>query len=302
MNDETEPTPIEDDNLEALPESVDAIIDAESDESLLESYVDADANDIESETSIDDDIMDIIDDSDDMMGDALDIDAALASVGTLEEELAEREAQEQAEREYIEAQRQAEAEEAQRRASHYFPRPPLLSLKRGEMASVIPALVLMAFGAWLTMTLTTNDGKLNESLTLVLGMASIGLILVTQWMTSERWSRGTGFLGLTLLLSSGLMVFLANDTQLGYEGYPLVIVILGLSMLLIQFLSQPIGINLTFIGIALIVAGMIGLIVSTGIIEGQEWKDIAQVAWIPVLIIVLFMIGIPLVLNRRGRE
>lgn len=302
MNDETEPTPIEDDNLEALPESVDAIIDAESDESLLESYVDADANDIESETSIDDDIMDIIDDSDDMMGDALDIDAALASVGTLEEELAEREAQEQAEREYIEAQRQAEAEEAQRRASHYFPRPPLLSLKRGEMASVIPALVLMAFGAWLTMTLTTNDGKLNESLTLVLGMASIGLILVTQWMTSERWSRGTGFLGLTLLLSSGLMVFLANDAQLGYEGYPLVIVILGLSMLLIQFLSQPIGINLTFIGIALIVAGMIGLIVSTGIIEGQEWKDIAQVAWIPVLIIVLFMIGIPLVLNRRGRE
>lgn len=301
MNDETEQTPIEDDNVESPPESVDDLIDAELDEASLESD-DSDVDDLESQESPADDITDAIDEADDMMGGTLDIDAALASVGTLEEELAEREAQEQAEREAIEAERRAEAEERERRASHYFPRPPLLSLKRGQMASVIPALILIAFGAWLTMTLTTNDGELNESLTLLLGIASIGVILVTQWMTSERWSRGTGFLGLILLFGSGLMAFLSTDTQLGYEGYPLVIVILGLSMLLVQFLSQPIGINLTFIGLALIVAGMVGLVVSTGIIEGEEWENIAEVAWIPVLIVVLFMIGMPLLLNRRGRE
>lgn len=73
----------------------------------------------------------------------LDVDAALQAVSSLSDMIAEKEAVEQAVA-TAEAERSAREEEFR---SNPFPRPPMSSLQRGQIASIVPALALIAIGA-----------------------------------------------------------------------------------------------------------------------------------------------------------
>jgi len=228
----------------------------------------------------------------------LDIDAALASVADLDQIMAEQEAAEAEERARQEAQARAAEEAARQRDAYYFARPPLPTLVRGRVNSVVPAVVLIAIGAWLTFTLA-NNGAVNPGLLGVVLMGGLGVILLAQWLASGRWSRGAVFGALGILISIGVIIFLVQTNEMGADGWPLIIVGLGAAILLSALLSQVTQGRLIFTGGALIAAGLVMLAVTTGVIDAGI-VDLIRQSWPVVLGAALFLLLLPLVVRRRG--
>lgn len=186
----------------------------------------------------------------------LDIDAALASVATLDQALAEQQASENAARLRAEAEAKAAEEAARRRAAHYFPQPPPSQLARGQLTSVLPAFSLIAVGAWLTLTLASGQ---SPTAPLIGGVcaAVAGLALLLQWLTSGRWARGAGLAGFLLLAETGVLAFLAMPTGPNAAGWPLTIVAFGAALLLIALLGQPLDGRIGLLGAAVTAAGLV---------------------------------------------
>src|SRR5690606_31981615 len=149
--------------------------------------------------------------------------------------LAERDAAEIAERESIESERRAAEAEAKRRAEHYFPRPPLVEIERGQMASVVPALLLIGLGAWWTFALTTLETPPGFGQMALGIMAVFGIVLIAYWLFSGRWSSGALFGGLTSLLGAG-MIFSINQGIVD-GGYALLFLAPAIAMLLTALFS-----------------------------------------------------------------
>ena len=130
-----------------------------------------------------------------------DIDAALAAVASLSEMMPEREA---------EAQARADSQQGTPTFVPEMPMPPLTTLKRGQLGSIVPALLLIGFGAWLT--LTTTSGTPPDPL-LVAGRdrrRDHAVTLLAQWIGTGRWSRGVLFFALLVLLVGGRDRLLAS--------------------------------------------------------------------------------------------
>ena len=77
--------------------------------------------------------------------------------------------------------------------------PPLTTLKRGQLGSVVPALLLIGLGAWLTLT-TTSGTPPDPLLVAAVVVGGIVVSLLAQWLGTGRWSRGALFFALLLLL------------------------------------------------------------------------------------------------------
>jgi hypothetical protein len=235
------------------------------------------------------------------MGAALDVDAALASVAALPDVVAERTAQEEAERARIEAEAQAREADASRRATHYFARPPRVALQRGRLSSVIPALVLIATGAWLTLTLTTSEEQTLETGSTALVIAGgLGLMMLAYWIGSGRWSRGACFGGLFILLSAAVLVFLTQDDTLQADGWPMLIVAGGVAALLTALLAQPTSGRLIFTGLALVVAGLLALFVVTSDTLLDDLNDYGAIMGGVALVATLILMALPVLAGRRG--
>lgn len=228
-----------------------------------------------------------------------DVDAVLASVAQLEDVIAEQEAAEMAERERLEAEARAAEEEERRKASHYFPRPPALQIERGQMASTVPALILMGIGAWLTLTLTSTSGALQTGTILLVAIGGAGATLVAYWFSSRRWASGALFAGLGLLLCAGTILILTSVENLRADGWPLFSVAVGLAALLTAFLSQSAGTGWIFAGISLILAGLTGLAVTTGSV-GDNLVSTAELMWPVLLVFCAILLALPLAFRRRG--
>ncbi|MFN8565239.1 MAG: hypothetical protein U0703_27260 [Anaerolineae bacterium] len=159
-----------------------------------------------------------------------DVDAALAAVASLSELMPEREA---------EAQARADSRQSAATFEPEMPMPPLTTLRRGQLGSVVPALLLIGFGAWLT--LTTTGGAPPDAM-LVAGVVIGGIVLTLL----AQWARGAGRVGwcssLLILLVTGVVVFSVQPggIDLG-RGYPLLAVAVGLAMVLAGFLARPVN-------------------------------------------------------------
>ncbi|MBC7872319.1 MAG: hypothetical protein H7Y09_15860 [Chitinophagaceae bacterium] len=228
----------------------------------------------------------------------MDIDAALASVADLDQIMAEQEAAESAERVRQEAQARSAEEAARKRDAYYFARPPLPTLARGQIGSVVPAVILIAIGAWLTFTLA-NNGTVEPALLGLVLAGALGVILLAQWLTSGRWARGSVFGALGVVFSVGVIILLAQTDEPGVAGWPLIIVGLGAAIILSALLSQVTNGRLIFTGAALITAGLVMLAVTTGGIDTQL-VDLIRQAWPVVLGAAVFLMLLPMVIRRRG--
>ena len=219
----------------------------------------------------------------------LDIDAALASVASLSDVIAEQEAEEAAEIARVEAQEEAQAEAERRRADYYFPRPPAMTLQRGQLASVIPALLLIALGAWLTFTLSTADTAPSTATIGLISAMALGVMLVGYWLSSERWLRGALFGGLSLIFLSGALLVITP------EGWPLLLAAVGGAMLLSTVLSPGPSRGVTlFSGVLLVIAGVAGFAVTTEAIPTDPIATIAPV----ILVLALAVLFLPALLRR----
>jgi hypothetical protein len=233
--------------------------------------------------------------------DGMDIEAALAAVSTLSDMLAEQEAAEQARIAQIEAEAQAAAER-QARMEHpeqFFPVPPMSTLHRGQMASVIPALLLIGIGVWLTFSFTTKAPP-DASLIAAITFGGIGLVLLVRWLGSGRWARGSLFGGLSLLFSAGLLFFLLSSPLPGLlQGWPLLLVGIGIAAALTGFLAIPRHRRLLLSGLGLIVAGIAGSIITMNILS-DDFVNTAASLWPVAIIAVIIVWLLPVIFRQRS--
>lgn len=181
-----------------------------------------------------------------------------------------------------------------------FTRPPLMRLQRGQAASVTPALLLIASGAWLTFALTTG-ASLPDPLTLMsVGLGAVGVIFLSLWLSSQRWAQGGFFVGAWLLLSSIVLIYLFQPTELDFQsGWSLLIVAFGAAWALTGFMTFPRRVPFGLVGVIIAIGGILG----TGILSNRldaRLLDIAQ-SLLPFALVFLFVIIVIPIISRRRR-
>jgi hypothetical protein len=197
------------------------------------------------------------------------------------------------------AQREAEREFVLPAFEPALPMPPMSRLRRGRLGSLVPALVLIALGAWLT--LTTTAGTPPDP-ALVAGAAVGGLVLtlLAQWIATGRWGRGYLFFALLIVLLAGILVFSTQPGGLSLvRGWPLLVIAVGLAVILSGLLSRPVYRRLLQPGLLLVIAGLLGMIVTNNVLPQRLLTTAAL--WAPVVAVVVAVLWLlPLVFRRRG--
>lgn len=183
-----------------------------------------------------------------------------------------------------------------------FSRPPLMRLQRGQAASVIPALLLIASGAWLTFALTTGAALPDPLILLSAGVGGLGVIFLSLWMSSQRWAQGGFFIGAWLLLSSIVLIYLFQPTGLDFNsGWALLIVAFGAAWALTGFITFPRRVPFGVVGLLIAIAGGLG----TGVLSNQldaRLVDIAQSLLPVALIFLVIIIVLPMISRRRRAQ
>lgn len=216
----------------------------------------------------------------------IDVDSALAAVSDLDVMLAEQEEEERREqvRVWLAEREQARLIEVTRVP---LVTPDLLTLARGNIASVVPGLALIGIGAWLTFAFTTDTAPALPVMAAIIGGA-LGLTLLVAWLAGGRWNRG-----LLLLLAWGGFsagsVFLPVPIGWGITGA------LGVAVLLTGLLGRPFSPRLMGAG------GVIGLIAALGIVYGLGYIPpvvltalALPLVWIPITVVAGLILLLPL--------
>lgn len=234
------------------------------------------------------------------IGDSLDIDAALAAVATLDDLLAEQEAVEQSRiaQEQADAEAKAERQARLKNPERFFPMPPLLTLQRGRIDSVIPALALILIGIWLTITTTTSGGTPSPALVSGAVLLGLTLTLLASWSSSGRWARGSLFFALVVVLVGGLSALLLVG-QIFSTNWPLLIVALGLVFISSSFLAQPADRRFIMPGLLIGFAGIVGLAVTNGIMPSNI-LTIAASFWPIIAVVAAAILLLPFIFKRRN--
>ncbi len=218
----------------------------------------------------------------------LDVDAALAAVASLSDIVADREVSEDA---------ALAAEQPSTAPVLSFAPPKPMALRRGSLASIIPAAILIVAGALLT--LATTAGAVVPTQFVVWGaIGAVGLLLISYWLSSRRWARGSFFFATLLLLSAAVFYAMTAPDGIGVKGFPLLIVATGVALILPSLAARPATRNVLVPGILMIVGGLVALGFTFGIFDASLLSLAAQYAWIaPVILIVLWLL--PVIFRRR---
>lgn len=198
--------------------------------------------------------------------DDLDIESALASITGLDAAIAEHANTSEAETLAIEPEPAVDPEqvrretESRRKATHqisqHLEQPPFRHLGRGQLASVIPAVLLMMLGTGLTVYLaepTVFEGvSLNNGLLGVLLAGMFGVMLISYWLSSGRWAGGALSIGLSVLATIGIFALNLADS------FPLILSGLGGAIFITALLSRGTVKYQYFVGVALLLSGVIG--------------------------------------------
>lgn len=229
----------------------------------------------------------------------VDLDAALAAISALDDILAEQEAAEQAELERQRAAEQALAERQARmeRPEQFFPMPPVMTMQRGRIDSVVPALVLIAIGAWLTLTLTSEGSLPAAPLLILAAVGGLSVTLLARWLASGRWALGLLFFALAGLLTGGLFVVLAQQGSLPV-AWPLLVAGPGAAFFLTGILAGDR--RLLPPGLLIVLCSLIGLVVTQGLLPG-EIVTVAASLW-PVVLGIILVLVLLSITGRRQRE
>lgn len=227
----------------------------------------------------------------------VDLDAALAAISALDDILAEQEAAEQAEivRQQAETQARAEREARLQNPELFFPMPSMTTMQRGRLDSVIPALVCIGVGAWLTFMLTSGGGVLSPTILILTVCGGLGITLIARWLASGRWAVGTLFFGLLVLLTGGILVYLLSEARI-ITHWPLLLAAPGLAFFVTGVLNSENKWMLP--GILLIAGGLASLSVTSGMLPDSLLTVLAGL-WPIAVFIVLLMILMSLIFSRQ---
>lgn len=177
--------------------------------------------------------------------------------------------------------------------------PPMARLRRGQLGSLVPGLLLIGIGAWLTLT-TTAGTPPDLLLVIAVGVGAVVLTLLAQWISTGRWGRGYLFFAVFISLATAFFAFSFQPGGLSLiRGWPLLIAALGVAMIVSTVLSRPSDQRLLPPGILLVTAGLIGVIVTSNVLPQRLLTAIAP--WGPAVLIALTVLWLlPFVFRRRG--
>ncbi len=277
MSDQPNNDPIEDDDLiEDVP-----LLDEEIETS-------------ESSTSIEDEASDISP----IPTDEMDIDAALAAVSQLSLLSDEPADDEITDAEYHAVDDDTGNEQSVVEYVDDFEQPRDITMARGQLSSVLPALVLIILGGWLTFTLTTSNTAPSTGLLLAVVLIGIGAVFLSQWLTSSRWSRGNFFFGLTTFLIGGIQLYLSQlAPNMLIHGWTFGIIAVGVALLGTSYVTLPRLPRLSIMGILTILTGAIAYVITSGAIDATVLEFISNF-WVVSVVIIAVMLLTPL-LRRR---
>lgn len=174
-----------------------------------------------------------------------------------------------------------------------FPHPPASALHRGQLASIVPALLLIGSGAYLTFILTASENTLSPTLLVALSIGGIGVILLAHWITSARWAMGNFFIAVLLLLTGSTAAYLAVPNNLSLmQGWPLLLTAVGTTFV-ISDLFVPSGRRLWLIGLIFAISGLAGTLVTGNLLNDGIQQTIGGL-WPLALVIVLVLLIAPL--------
>lgn len=178
--------------------------------------------------------------------------------------------------------------------------PPLSRMQRGEASSVIPALLLIGLGGWLTFALTTTGATLDPLLLLGGAGAVFGLALLGYWFSSARTAIGALFAGLLILVLGGAALLLAQpDLVLPGPTPPLIVLLLGLVLLLTGLFAPRELARLRFLGMLVVVSGLAAWAVGYDLIPADV-QPLLNLLVIPALLLILVILLVPA--RRRDAE
>lgn len=296
-----EPLDADDLDAESLLDTVDESPDAEA----LPDDADLDGEDDEIDEALEHDELPVMSD----LGMSFDIDAALAALGTLPDVVAEREAEEAAERAQLAALKadederreaaraQAEMQERWQAAGH-MARPPLMRAQHSRTLRAAAGLVLIAAGAALTFLFTLEQPYDPLLPGMILGGGVVVLLLV-YWLASGRWSRGALFAALTLAALGGLIYWSRESGTDWATVWPLLLAGLGAAAFLTGLLARPLHLATAMTGLAVAFGAAVIYVAGTGLIAPSLVSGVTLIA--PYVLIVLAILALlPLILRRRA--
>lgn len=329
--DEQDKQSIEDNDIESDDLPVDALDDDIGDDVYLENAPDAEDETEFMDDEADDDLVDADEDEEyDDSGfgddeeyddeydafseipimppanspDVMDIDAALAAVSQLnlltQDEVEDRDIDDAEYRDLAPGD-QIQPFQRDSEPAHYveFVQPREMTMSRGQLASVIPALVLIVLGGWLTFTLTTSGQAPSVGLLVPILMIAGGVIFLSQWLTSERWARGSFFFGSVLILIGAVQLYLGQVNPMdASNGWALWIVAIGLALFVTGLMTQPKLPRLSIMGVLVIVAGGIGYAITSGLIPA-EVTGLVSNFWMVGAVIAVILLLAPLLRRRQ---
>jgi len=179
-----------------------------------------------------------------------------------------------------------------------FAQPPLSKLYRGQAASIVPALLLIGSGGFLTWALFAQDIVLTVPLLGSLVVGALGLMLLAQWLTSGRWSRGSFFIGLLLLFCGGTIIFLTQASEFGlFNVWPLLLAAVGITFILTAIFTPPFDRRAFLIGLLFVVASAAAWLVTGQILQDNLLQILRQM-W-PVAVVLLLIVLLAPLMPRR---
>lgn len=236
--------------------------------------------------------------------DAFDVDAALAALAelpALTQEDTLEESDEGAEEDGIAREESLAHEEAPHASEVAFMLPPMSELMRGQVASFLPAFVLIVVGAGLTFALAGGGIVLTPVSVLILISMTLGIVLLAQWFSSGRWSLGNLFVGALLFLWGAVgAVLTSNDTLTLYNGYPLFIASLGVVIIVTALFGDATRQPVLLVGTGVLAGGLLALANTLGALPLDLYDTLSSFA-LPVLIVVAFIAMLPRLARGRGQ-
>lgn len=172
------------------------------------------------------------------------------------------------------------------------------SRRRAQFSMVLPALLLIGYGALLLSESITPDVQEYSPLTLIgVGVGALAIALLARFFINGRRERGLFVIGVTLSGGLALTALTADGQLTTTQLWTLSIVLLGVALLLSYLFARGRDSSLIMPALALIVAGLTAIPVAEGALSADVQVSLARLA--PLILIAAALIWLPRALRDR---